>query len=91
MIIIYNEILSLKKRSGVATSECYFLQFSKIMKFQQNTKFTTISVHIVTRGSFEKFIYVYKISICEIYMFIVCTHFFQCIKRVISILGFGFT
>ena len=69
----------LKKRSGVASSECYFLQFSKIMKFQQmlltdkNTKFTTKSVHIVTCGSFE---------ICEMHMFTVCTHFVQHTKNV---------
>ena len=46
----------------------------------KNTKFTTRSVHIVTCGSFEIFI----LSICEIHMFTVCTHFVQCIKNVKS-------
>ena len=46
----------------------------------KNTKVTAKSVHIVTCGSFI----LYKMSICEIHMFMVCTYFVQCIKIVQS-------
>ena len=50
----------------------------------KNMKFTTKSVHIVASVAHLKYLYVYKISICEIYMFTVCTYFVQCIKNVQS-------
>ena len=79
----------LKKRSGVATSECLFPPIIKNYEIptyvtDKNTKFTAKTVHIVTCGSFEIFIYIYKIPICYIHMFMVCTHFVQCIKNVQS-------
>ena len=55
----------LKKRSGVATSECFFFNFQNYEiptnVTDKNTKFTTKSVHIVTCGSFEIFLYIYNI------------------------------
>ena len=55
----------------------------------KNTKFTTKSVHIVTCGSFKIFIsniYIYiYIYIYGILMFMVWTHFVQCIKIVQSL------
>ena len=60
-------------------------------------KFTTKSVHIVASVAHLKYLYIYKISICKIYMFKVCTYFVQCVKnvrglgfRVNSIVGFCF-
>ena len=44
----------------------------------KNMKIITKSEDIVICGSCEIFMYI--ISICEIYMFTVCTHFVQCIK-----------
>ena len=44
-------------------------------------KFTTKSVHIEASVAHLKYLYIYKISICEIYMFKVCTYFVQCVKK----------
>ena len=44
-------------------------------------KFTTKSVHIVASVAHLKYLYIYKISICEIYMFKVCTYFVQCVIK----------
>ena len=52
------------------------------------TKFTTKSEDVVGCDSYEIFIYIYKIPICEIYMFTVCTHFVQCIKIVYCMIQF---
>ena len=54
------------------------------MKFQQMLLTSTKSVHIVASVAHLKYLYVYKKSICEIYMFTVCTYFVQCIKNVQS-------
>ena len=58
--IIAQIFVPLKKGSGVATSECYFLQISKIMEFQemlltriQNSLHKVYNVHIETCNSFE--------------------------------------
>ena len=71
------------KRSGVATSTIFKIYEIPTNVIDKNTKFTTKNVHIVTCGSL-KYLFIYNISICEIHIFTVCTHFVQCIKNVKS-------
>ena len=70
----------------------YLKKVTKLLSFifeqPSYTKFTTKSEDVVACGSCEIFIYIYKIPICDIYMFTVCTHFVQCIKIVYCMIMF---
>ena len=77
IIVLPENILPNKKLFWKASQLYDNIQQMLLTRIQ---KFTSENVHIVTCGSFEILI----ISICEIHMFTVCTHFVQCIKNVQS-------